>query len=253
MMTRMPATVPIDVDSLESDNLSALFRDATSYVPQIRIELVCKKKGSQAIENHPAFLVGLNTLRPTIQFVESLDLGQRIEAIAHELGHLILLYRSGLRLITRKRPHAGDREAVYRYFLNLNKDWSYLLGQIGNTTHHLFLINYLKKEYGIQSEIHLCLLQYNFSNLANETTRDLESLYSKGIIAFEYERLIGRMEDVAGVSQQPELFWKAYFSAHKRFGSYGLPDIPTSSRNEENILCFLADLGYDVEDFTFFP
>ena len=249
----MPATVPIDVDSLESDNLSALFRAATSYVPQIRIELVCKREGSQAMENHPALLVGLNIQNPTIQFVESLDQGQRNEVIAHELGHLLLLYRSGLRLITRKRPHPGDRDAIYKYFLNLNKDWSYLLGQLGNTTHHLFLIDYLREEHGISSDIHLRLLDRNFSVLVKEVAMDVESLYAKGLIAFEYERLIGGMEKVAGVSQQPDLFWKAYRSAGKRFGSYHFPNIPVPSCHEENILSFLGDLGYDVEDFTFFP
>jgi len=243
----------IDVNFMESTRLTALFREATSFVPRIRIEVLRKRRPQRGIENHPAFLVGLNTRNPTIQFVESLDQGQRIEAIAHELGHLILLYRSGLRLITRKRPYPGDRDAIYKYFLNLNKDWSYLLGQLGNTTHHLFLIDYLREEHGISSDIHLRLLDRNFSVLVKEVAMDVESLYAKGLIAFEYERLIGGMEKVAGVSQQPDLLWKAYCSAGKHFGSYHFPNIPVPSCHEENILSFLGDLGYDVEDFTFFP
>jgi hypothetical protein len=222
-------------------------------VPRIRIEVVRKRRWQQGIENHPAFLVGLSTQSPTIQFVESLDRGQRIEAIAHELGHLVLLYRFGLRLITRNRPRPGDRESVYKYFLNLNKDWYYLLGQIGNTTHHLFLTDHLREEYGMGSDIHLRLLNHNFSVLVKEFAWDVESLYAKALIAFEYERLIGRVENVAGVSQQPDLFWMAYHSARKHFGSYCLPNTPVPSRHEENILSFLADLGYDIEDFTFFP
>ena len=243
----------IDVNLLESTRLTTLFQDASLYVPRIRIELVHNRKGHEDVENHPAFLVGLITRNPTIQFVESLDQGQRIEAIAHELGHLVLLYRSGLRLITRTRPRPGDRESVYRYFLNLNKDWAYLLGQIGNTTHHLFLIDYLREKHGMGSDIHLRLLDRNFSVLAREVAWDVESLYAKGLIAFEYERLIGGVENVAGVSQQPDLFWRAYYSARKHFRSYCLQDIPVPPRNEENILSFLGDLGYDVEDFTFFP
>jgi hypothetical protein len=245
--------VLIDVNSLESIRLAALFQDASSLVPRIRIELIRKTKRQQGIENHPAFLVGLSTQNPTIQFVESLDRGQRIEAIAHELGHLVLLYRSGLRLITRTRPCPGDRESIYKYFLNLNKDWAYLLGQIGNTTHHLFLIDYLREEHEMGSDIHLRLLDRNFSVLAKEVAMDVESLYAKALIAFEYESLIGRIENVAGVSQQPDLFWRAYHSARKHFGNYCLSDIPVPSRNEENILSFLGDLGYGVEDFRFFP
>jgi len=156
-------------------------------------------------------------------------------------------------LITRTRPCPGDRESVHKYFLNLNKDWAYLLGQIGNTTHHLFLIDYLREEHGISSDIHLHLLDRNFSVLAKEVAMDVESLYAKGLIAFEYERLIGGMEKVAGVSQQPDLFWRAYHSAGKRFGSYHFPNIPVPPCHEENILSFLGDLGYEVGDFMFFP
>ncbi len=196
------------------------------------------ERGMQDVENHPAFLVGLSTQNPTIQFVESLDQGQRIEAIAHELGHLVLLYRSGLRLITRTRPCPGDRESVYKYFLNLNKDWAYLLGQIGNTTHHLFLIDYLRKEHGIGSDIHLRLLDRNFSVLAKEVAWDVESLYAKGLIAFEYERLIGGVENVAGVSQQPDLFWKALSLGTKTFRELLSPGYsnPIPQRRKHSLL-----------------
>jgi len=78
--------VLIDVNSLESTKLTALFRDASLYVPRIRIELVHNRKGHEDVENHPAFLVGLNTRNPTIQFVESLNQEQQIEAIAMNLG-----------------------------------------------------------------------------------------------------------------------------------------------------------------------
>ena len=249
----MPSRVPVDACSPESPRLTALFREATSYVPRINIEMIRARNRQARMENHPAFLVGLNTQNPTIQFVESLDRGQRIEAIAHELGHLVLLYRSGLRLITRTRPRPGDRDAVYKYFLNLNKDWHYLLGQIGNTTHHLFLADYLREEHGMGSDIHLRLLHDNFSVLAKEVAWDVESLSAKALIAFEYERLIGGVENMAGLSQQPDLFWRAYHSASKHFGSYYFPNIPVASCHEENILSFLGDLGYDVDDFTFFP
>jgi hypothetical protein len=251
--TATSASVPFDVCSLESRKLTALFREATSYVSRIRIEMIRKRNGHPCIEKHPAFLVGLDIQDPTIQFVDSLDRRQRIEVIGHELGHLLLLFRSGLRLITRKRPRPGDRESALKYYMNLNKDWCYLLGQIGNTTHHLFLTDYLREEHEMASDVHLRLLHHNFSILANEVAWDLESHYAKGLIAFEYERLIGRVENVAGVSRQPDLFWRAYHSASNHFGNYCFRNIPNPCSHEENVLSFLEDLGYETEDFTFFP
>ena len=204
-------------------------------------------------EAHPAATIGLNVQDPIIRFVESLDRGQRIEAIAHELTHFILLYQFGLRLITRRRPSPGNREEVYKYFLDMNKDWFYLLGQIGNTTHHLLLIDYLKEKYGIPSDLHLRLLHHNFHIVANEWCKDQESLYAKGIIAFEYERLIGHVDRVIDPFGQGEPFWKAYQSAQKHFGGYGFGSIPTPSAHDESVLSFLEDLGYAKEDFVFFP
>jgi hypothetical protein len=242
-----------DIQSLGSRELMKLLIETSSYVQGIKIEMVHERGNSRSDEAHPAFIVGVDVHKPTIQFVDCLDREQRVEAIAHEFGHLILLYRFGLGLIIRRRPRRGDGEDVFRYFMNMNRDWFYLLSQIGNTTHHLFLIDYLKREYGIESKIHRRLLRHNLSTLANEECKDMESLYAKGIIAFEYDRLIGNVGGILNPDSQPELFWKAYASANGHFGGYRFPNIPTPSNHEANAFSFLEDLGYKREDFTFFP
>jgi hypothetical protein len=197
--------------------------------------------------------VGLDVQAPVIQFVHSLDRTERIEAVGHELAHFLLLYRHGLGLSLRRHPRPGDREDVFRYFMNVNRNWFYLLGQIGNTTHHLFLIDYLREMYGIESKIHLRLLHHNFRLLLKDEGEEEESLFAKGIIAFEHERLVGSIAEATRTFPQPELFWRAYRSAHEHFGGYRFPSIPSPSAHQENVLSFLEDLGYEREDFTFFP
>ena len=249
----MSSPVPYDISRLECPELTRLLDETNVCAQGLKIEQVPFGIGRMNPDRHPADLVGLDVHAPTIRFVDSLDGRQRIEAIAHELGHLLLVYRFGLGLVMRRRPRPGDREAVFKYCLSMNRDWFYLLGQIGNTTHHSILVDYLRTECGITSDLHLRLLEQNFSILAKEKDGDQESLYAKGIIAFEYERLIGTFGRMLNAFPQLDLFWKAYHSANEHFGSYRFPNIPTPSVHEENVLSFLEALGYPREDFVLWP
>jgi hypothetical protein len=56
-----------------------------------------------------------------------------------------------------------------------------------------------------------------------------ESLYAKGLIAFEYEKLIGAVDGTPNLLSQKDPFWRAYSIAQKRFGRYCFPYIPTPS------------------------
>ncbi|HVP77967.1 MAG TPA: hypothetical protein VMV04_08720, partial [Thermodesulfobacteriota bacterium] len=76
---------------------------------------------------------------------------------------------------------------------------------------------------------------------------------AKGMIAFEYERLIGNVHRLINLDDQTEFFKASYQSAQKRFGKYGSQTIPTPSVYKEDILSFLEDLGYQKQDFVFFP
>ena len=244
---------PFDIASLESEALKRLFNETTLYMQNIRIEVVADGRGHGGQEEHPATTIGLTIQKPTVQFADSLDKGQRIEAIAHELGHLLLVYRYGIGVIGRRIPRHGDSEDVFRFFMSMRGDWVYLLGQIANTAHHLLLIDYLKEEYGIEDTLHIHLLHQNFCLAANDNARDKESQYGKGLVAFEYEKSIGRVDRVIDLSRQTEPFWKAYRSAQKHFDKYSFHSIPDPSSYKEDILSFLEGLGYPREDFIFFP
>jgi hypothetical protein len=249
----MPLYSSFDIACLGSKELLKLYGEVNSYAEDIRIEVLASRRSHRIEEEHPATTLGLTHQKPTIRIVDSLDRGHRIEAIAHELAHLLLVYRHGLGVIGRRIPRCGDSEDVFRFFMSMRGDWVYLLGQIANTVHHLILVNYLKKEYGIQSSLHLRLLQHNFGIAANDHYKDKESLYAKGLIAFECERLIGRIDRVMDIFRQAESFWEAYHSAQKYFGTYSFQSIPTPNGYEEDILSFLQNLGYPREDFIFFP
>jgi hypothetical protein len=238
---------------LESEAVTKLFNETTSYMQNIRIEVVTNGRGHRGQEEHPAKTIGLTMQTATVQFVDSLDKGQRIEAIAHELVHLLLVYHFGLGVIGRRIPRHGNREDVFEYFMSMKGDWIYLLGQIANTAHHLVLIDYLKEEYGIEDSLHIYLLNQNFCVAANDNARDRESQYGMGLVAFEYEKFIGRVDRVINIHRQTEFFWKAYHSAQKHFDKYSFRSIPAPSSYQEDILSFLEDLGYERHGFIFFP
>jgi hypothetical protein len=225
-----------DIASLECEALKRLFHEMTLYVQNVRVEVMAGARGHRSCEEHPAATIGLTVQAPIIQIAGWLDRGQRIEAIAHELAHLLLVYRYGLGVVGRRIPRGGDSEDVFRFFMSMRGDWIYLLGQIANTVHHLMLVDYLKKEYGIESSLHLRLLHHNFGISANDDSKDKESLYAKGLIAFEYEKMIGKVDGVIHISRQTESFWQAYHSAGKHFGEYDYRSIPTPLFYEENIL-----------------
>jgi len=238
---------------LEFEAVTKLFNETTSYMQNIRIEVVASGRGRQSKEEHPATTIGLTIQSPTVQFDDSLDKGQRIEAIAHELVHLLLVYRFGLGVIGRRIPRRGNREDVFKYFMSMRGDWVYLLGQIANTAHHLVLIDYLKEEYGIEDRLHTYLLHQNFCVISNDHARDKESQYANGLLAFEYEKFIGRVDQVINIHRQTEFFWKAYRLAQKYFDKYSFRSIPAPSSYQEDILSFLEDLGYERHGFIFFP
>jgi hypothetical protein len=211
------------------------------------------RRSDHLSENYPAATSALPLGIPTIQFADSLSRMERIEAIAHELAHLLLVYRYGLGLtIALKIPCYGHNSDAFHYFLSVSEKWEYLLGQVSNTAHHLVLIDYLKEKYDIKSPLHLHLLHHHSSVLAKESPNDKESLCARGVVAFEYEKLIGNVDRLIDLDHQTDWFRKSYESAQKHFGKYNLKRIPTPFFYREDILSFLEDLGYKRGDFIFF-
>jgi len=240
-----------DIDWLESEAITGLFEEVSSYVQDIRIEMVSHLKNTCGIEEHPAILIGLRQNKTTIRFIDSLDERERVEAIAHELAHLLLIYRYGLRLVDHWFFYPSEAPHGLEGGSGPGRDWISFLGQMTNTVHHLILVPYLKEVHGIESGLHLQLLKN--SCIPSTDLKDLESQYTAGLIAYEYERLIGNGNRWINLHFQSENFWKALESAQKYFQEYGYPSILSSNYYEENILSFLEDLGYSGEEFIFFP
>jgi hypothetical protein len=259
MVTQVLQTgMSFGIGSLGSGELNQLFHEASSYVPGLAVEIVQDRGIPHRIEENMAVLVGIGGPKPTIRFLDTLETEEQIEAIAHELAHLLLIHRFGLRLIRLKRAHPGDPEQ--KRFTHISHNVFSLLGQIGNTAHHLILIDYLRERHGIGSDIHCHLLHHHFllfcyqsHILANEAREDMESFYGEGIIAFEYGKILGRLDGVLNLPNQTNFFRDAVRSAKKHFGKYCLEALPTPSSYEEDLLSLLRDLGYQRDDFVFFP
>jgi len=179
-----------DIHSLDSEVLLRLYHEANALIEQIRIETVPAEEAIKREKNLRLRQLAFRLEFPRFSSRDSLNRKNRIEAIAHELVHLLLVYRHGLGVIGRRIPLYGNSDDVFRYFMSMSGDWEYLLGQLANTVHHLILIDYLGEKYGIESRLHLHLLNHNFSILSKNSLKDKESLYAIGIIAFEYEKLI---------------------------------------------------------------
>ena len=248
---QIPSIKLFDIHWLESEAIIGLFEEVSSYVQDIRIEMVSYPGRGYETENNPAILIGLRQKKTSIRFIDSLDRRQRVEAIAHELAHLLLIYRYGLSLVDHRSLYPGDVAQVFEGGMDLGRNWFFLLGQMTNTVHHLILVPYLEEVYGIGSELHLHLLKS--SCIHSVDLNDLESQRAGGLIAYEYERLIGKGNPWINLYGQSENFWKAFEAARRHFQKYGYPSIPSSFRYGENILYFLEDLGYFGEEFIFFP
>jgi hypothetical protein len=174
-----------------------------------------------------------------------------VEAIAHELAHLLLIYRFGLSLVDHRTLDPDDAPQVSEDEMGQEKNWPFFLGQMTNTLHHLILVPYLKEVYGIGSELHLYLLKRSCIPFIG--LNDREPQHIGGLIAYEYERLIGKGNPWIKLYGQSGDFQKALEAARRHFQETGYPSIPSSPCYKENIFSFLEGLGYLSEEFIFFP
>ena len=247
------STVPFDIYSLGSEAVMRLFQETKSHIGSVKIELVTNGNYSRSQQGPPAATTSIFTHRPTILLVESLDRERQIEAIAHELGHLLLVYRFGLGVVGFRMPHPDNSEEVFRYHSRTRESWFDLLGQIPHTIHHSILVGYLEERYGIRSVHHLRLFQHHFQNDREEIGKDKHLSHARALVAFEYEAMIGQVGKTIDFTKQPDSFQVAYRSAQKHFGNYGPASIPSPSGYRQDVLSFLEDLGHPKEDFLFFP
>jgi hypothetical protein len=253
MDVKLTTDLSLEVARSKFEPLTRLLREVEELIPGIMFERVPPGKGRLQGEIHPASTIGIAQGRPVIRIADFLRGEERIEAIAHEFTHLLLVYRFGVRLVDRQMPRSRDREELLQYYLTMGRNWDYFLGQIINTVHHLILIEYLRDVSNIESRLHLRLLENNLRVLAKENDPDQESLFAKGLIAFEYEKLIGGLSRAIHPHPQSVAFERAYDAAGRHFEGFTFRSFPCPSSYEGEILGFLEDLGYEKERFTFFP
>lgn len=84
----MSCGIPFNIHSLKSVELMKLYNLTASYNPKIGIEIICEGKHNLSINDIPS---EVDLCNHRIRFVDSLDIKQRIEAIAHELAHVLLV------------------------------------------------------------------------------------------------------------------------------------------------------------------
>ena len=188
-----PPKRSFDLYSLGSVELMELFHETTSYIQGVRIEVVAKREKSSESGRTPGHNYWSCPSRsPLSRFVDSLDKGQRIEAIAHELSPFTLGI-SGR--IGGGRPEdssswkpRGRLQILYEYERGLGLP-SWTDCQYGPSSGPSGLS---QGRIWNRGSLHIHLLHHNFCVVANDNARDKESQYAMGLIAFEYEKLIGK-------------------------------------------------------------
>ena len=213
---------PFDIDQLESPQLLNLFSETAGFINKIDIQIVPDQTHGLSREETPAHNRIDDSDDPTalIQFSDSLSRSEQIQAIAHEIAHLLLMYKHGLRI----RDHSF---AIFWF------DPS----EIVNITHHLIFTELLKEVYKIESSLHLNLLRKNISEFL---TDENSPRHIKGLSAYEYERLVGKIEGTGNLNSLVE---DAIASAHKYFCNYNSKSIPTPPSYIDDIWSFLKDTG----------
>lgn len=211
-----------NIDALYEPGLMALYGDVTRHGNLLGIEVVPNGAHNLSIDENPAELQGDDNVgHYVIYFVNQLNRKERIEVIGHELGHLLLISKYGLKPDFMFVQDQG------------------IIQSIQNVTHHLILIDLLLEEYGISSNFHLSLMRKNLGKYLSD--KDLPN--DKTLRFFEYEKLIGNVEGIPNICTQTKSFQKAYESATTRFAKYGFKDIPSPRDYKEDIISFLKDVG----------
>ncbi len=215
-----------NIESVDEPGLMRLYREATAYNNLLGIEAVSDEAHDLSLDRNPGELQSVNdSNKYVIYFVDKLNRNDRIMAVGHELGHLLLINKYYLKIDPILYVLVRDEE---------------ILQAIQNVTHHLILVDLLREEYGIHSDLYLSLIRRNFGEYLSDTELMQEV---KALRVFEYEKLVGRVEDVATAGTQVKCFQKAYESTDTIFSKYGFKHMPPSNDYKEDIITFLKEIG----------
>lgn len=167
-----------------------------------------------------------------IYVLSDLSNEERIQAEAHELGHL---YVKELGII--------NFEPIY------NEPIGYLKLELNNTLSHKFIIQILEEKFGISSDIHLQLRIRGIDSTKNyliDSDMDTEVLYGLGLNLYDIAITAPNSKnDVLEVLSLNESIKRAYQAAETHLGSIHLG--MSKEEQEQVVNEFLSELGITID------
>ncbi|MGJ7922216.1 hypothetical protein [Neobacillus sp. LXY-4] len=178
-----------------------------------------------------------------IYILESLSSKERIEAEAHELGHLLVYYRP---------PGLITMDSIVMF----DEDMQELIGEIDNAIQHKLLIDELKTRYNISSGLHIQLMETSLKDIRAEIRNLVDKknnklLHAMGVYLFDIART--NMNASARVDQKLQLnttVKHAFNAAQLHLSQIKLGQSQTIQRQSVNR--FMRDIGYEEELDYFF-
>ncbi|NMD72748.1 hypothetical protein HHO41_21200 [Bacillus sp. DNRA2] len=178
-----------------------------------------------------------------IYILDSLSKEERLEAEAHELGHLLVHYRP---------PGLITMDSIVMF----DEDMQVLIGEIDNAISHKLLIDELKIKYNISSGLHIRLMATSLEDIHAElknveTDKNTKLLHSIGVYLFDISRT--NKNALTRVFQKLQLnssVKHAYMAAQLHLTQIKLGQSQTIQRQHVNR--FMGDIGYQEELDYFF-
>ena len=173
-----------------------------------------------------------------IYILESLSNEERLEAEAHELGHLLVYYRP---------PGLITMDSIVMF----DEDIQVLICRIDNAISHKLLIDELETNYNISSGLHIQLMETSLADIRAEIRnlvagKNNELLHSMGVYLFDIART--NMNASARVDQKLQLnttVKHVFKEAHLHLSQIKLGQSKTIQRQYVNK--FMKAIGYQEE------
>ncbi|WP_318509100.1 hypothetical protein [Bacillus sp. T3] len=173
-----------------------------------------------------------------IYLLESLTNEDRLEAEAHELGHLLVYYRP---------PGLITMDSIVMF----DEDMQELIGEIDNAIQHKLLIDELKTYYNINSSLHIKLMETSLEDICAEirnlvAEKNNKLLHAIGVYLFDIARTNKNASVRVDQKLQLNTTVKHTFDAAQLYLSQiKLGQSQTIQRYYVNR--FMRDIGYEEE------
>lgn len=155
-----------------------------------------------------------NTNLDVIYVLNSINQEDKIEAEAHELGHLLVKNRG---MITLKSKDFYES--------------SYFVLELNNAVSHKYVVNILKDEFDISSDLHLTLRENSIKNVEKDI-RELDNiyfLYGIGMKLYDINVTLGK--DIEKFTELNEYVKRAVDAAKEWLSQINI-DMPIESQKK---------------------